>query len=116
MKKKKKKSPVILKKKKKREGIEVKLPQAVLPHCFSSQFGRKKFCGSREKIFSLVFHSSHFPLIAKQWKTQVFPPIFSIPPKIYPTKHNVKGISKAYKFFLHTRDRCGTTTHRTFFF
>ena len=65
----KKKRSVTLKKTKKWEGIKVKLP--------------------REKIFSLIFHSPHFPLIAKQWKTQVFLPIFSIPPKIYPTKHNV---------------------------
>ena len=66
----KKKGSVTLKKTKKWEGIKVKLPQCSFPSLLFLPIWEEKFCGPREKIFSLVFHSPYFPLIAKQWKTE----------------------------------------------
>ena len=66
----KKKGSVTLKKTKKWEVIKVKLPQCSFPSLLFLPIWEEKFCGPREKIFSQVFPSPYFPLIAKQQKTE----------------------------------------------
>ena len=56
---------VTLKKTKKWEGIKVKLPQCSFPSLLFLSIWEEKFCGLREKIFSLLFHSPYFLLIPK---------------------------------------------------
>ena len=68
----KKKRSVTLKKTKKWEGIKVKLPQCSFPSLLFLPIQEEKFCGPKEKIFSLIFHSPYFSLIAKQQKTEFF--------------------------------------------
>ena len=51
-----------------------KCRESIFSSGFSSRFGRKKFVGPGEKIFSRVFHSLYFLLIPKQRKIQFSTP------------------------------------------
>ena len=55
-----------------------RLMRALFSHNFSSRFGRMRFLGPGEKIFSRVFHPQYFPSFAKQWKTLFSTPFFSL--------------------------------------
>ena len=94
-KKKKKEHSVTLKKTKKWEGIKVKLPQCSFPSLLFLPIWEEKFCGSREKIFSLIFHSPYFSLIAKQWKTE-FSTQFSF--LYFPSPYNLPNHTQCKSF------------------
>ena len=72
------------------------------PPCFSSQFGRKKICGPKEKIFSLVFHSPYFFPIPKQWKTEFSTPfsLLYFPSSLYSTHPNTALFFKSVCLIL----------------